>query len=661
MPQMTPRPSAAASLFEKVLRAYETQGISYSDVLSQLRRMLAKGCSAMELSGILRRRKLTGKLPEYAQLQALLDEAIAQSAAPAPDANADGPEASVQGAAASVVSMPMASARLPQSKASEEEVAVDLDFEGFGQGPDAPERLPASELDRSVLPMRLRSIEERTPERRSAVDSLRRSYESAKETESAAATRATGLAADLEAARTELQRHQAELQGVLESLAKREATLDRLRSSLGERDAEIAKLNAERASLTSSLEARARTEARLESDLRAERARGETVALELRASQEAARALDALLTRGTVQPTPGSPLPEDLAKPPIARAEPPIARAEAPGLRAGPPPASRVTPMPGSGMGRGVGWTAGLLILLGLGLGWLYAHRKSAPVPTAAAVPSPGSVVRDCSTCPAMTVLPTGRFKQGSATASALEKPLHWVAIARPIAMSTNPITLEDFQQFVAATGRDMQGCDTYDGEWTHQPGSSWEQPGFAQTGEHPVTCVSWNDAAAYAKWLSAKTGHHYRLPSASEWEYAARAGGEADRPWSAQGQDACAGANVADASAARRYPGWTTFPCDDGYVYTAPVGAFRANSFGLDDMLGNVLQWTEDCWHADYAGAPVDGSAWTGGGDCSQHELRGASWFSAPSFARADYRDHFPADYRTSSAGIRLVRDLAP
>jgi formylglycine-generating enzyme required for sulfatase activity len=126
------------------------------------------------------------------------------------------------------------------------------------------------------------------------------------------------------------------------------------------------------------------------------------------------------------------------------------------------------------------------------------------------------------------------------------------------------------------------------------------------------------------------------------------------------QGQDACADADVADASAARRYPGWTTFPCDDGYVYTAPVGVFKPNAFGLHDMLGNVLQWTEDCWHADYAGAPVNGSAWTDG-DCSQHELRGASWFSTPSFARADYRDHFPADYRTSSAGIRLVRELGP
>jgi formylglycine-generating enzyme required for sulfatase activity len=171
---------------------------------------------------------------------------------------------------------------------------------------------------------------------------------------------------------------------------------------------------------------------------------------------------------------------------------------------------------------------------------------------------------------------------------------------------------------------------------------------------------VSWNDAQAYAKWLSTQTGQRYRLPSASEWEYAARAGSEAVQPWNPDGSGACASANVADENAAGRYPGWTVFPCDDGYVYTAPVGSFKANAFRLNDMLGNVFQWTEDCWHADYTGAPTDGSARTDG-DCSEHELRGGSWFSSPAFVRANYRNHFGANYRTSSVGIRLVRDIAP
>jgi formylglycine-generating enzyme required for sulfatase activity len=310
------------------------------------------------------------------------------------------------------------------------------------------------------------------------------------------------------------------------------------------------------------------------------------------------------------------------------------------------------------GPARAIGWGAAVLLLVAFS--WLFLHR-SAPPPAQApsvTVPVAGTVIRDCPACPEMTVLPAGRFKQGAAGASGFEQPLHWVVIAHPIAMSSAPVTVENFGQFVTETGRDMQGCDTYDGAWKHRPADSWEQPGFAQAATHPVTCVSWNDAEAYAQWLSSKTGHRYRLPSASEWEYAARAGAETPQPWSAGGADACANANVADASAGRHYPGLAVFPCDDGYIYTAPVRTFRANTFGLSDMLGNVLQWTQDCWHANYAGAPVDGSAWADG-DCSVHEIRGGSWFSNPAYVRADYRDRFPADYRTSSVGIRLVRDV--
>ena len=253
-------------------------------------------------------------------------------------------------------------------------------------------------------------------------------------------------------------------------------------------------------------------------------------------------------------------------------------------------------------------------------------------------------------------------FKQGSAdgSASSSVKPLHWVSIKQPFAMSTSAVTVDQFRAFITATGRDMQGCDAYDGRWKHQDKNSWQSPGFEQNGTHPVTCASWRDATAYAQWLSAQTGHHYRLPSASEWEYAARGGSEAVQPWSANGSDACANANVADLSATRRFPGWMAFNCNDGYVFTAPVGSFKANAFGLNDMLGNVFQWTEDCWNATYKGAPIDGSARTDG-NCNEHELRGGSWFSSPGYVRADYRNHFAANYRASSAGIRLARDITP
>jgi sulfatase modifying factor 1 len=299
---------------------------------------------------------------------------------------------------------------------------------------------------------------------------------------------------------------------------------------------------------------------------------------------------------------------------------------------------------------------------------WIFI--PPAPVPenvsgvVSAAPPKPGSVIRDCATCPALTIVPAGRFKQGSIRAdganAAFERPPHWVLIAHPFAISTSAVTVDEFRSFIAATARDMRGCDTYEDRWRIRPDAGWENPGFVQTGSHPVTCVSWDDAKAYAGWLSKTTGHRYRLPSAAEWEYAARAGGEAVRPWNPDGSGACASANVADQRAARRYPGWTVFPCDDGYVYTAPVGSFKANSFGLNDMLGNVFQWTDDCWHADYTGVPTDGSSRTYG-DCSERELRGGSWFTTPDFVRASYRNHFGVNYRASSVGIRLVRDIAP
>lgn len=678
-------------MFEKVLRAFETRGIAYSDVLARLRRLLATGASPKELLVILRRRESAERMPEYARIEALLVEAMeraAQNASedlapnrdPAPFSTES--DASVPPAPSSVVSMPAPSSGAPsvEPEPHDNEVVVDLDFNAAGKEFDSRRGLRASELDLSALAKHLRSVEQRTPARGANLEALTRSYERAKDGESAAAERAASLAADLQAAHTSLQQarsslqaeqgkvreiertlaesvasgeaardealreaqqYGAELSSLRESLAERDAALEQSRQALAEREARIASLSRDRTVLETALEARAKALAALEADLRAARMRAEAVKPEARASwapeHEAAAIPSAAKAPGSIATSTTAPA----AKPPAAK------------------PVRSRSAWPG-GPARAIGWGAAALLLAGFS--WLFTHRASAPPPPApsATAPIAGTAIRDCPACPEMTVLPAGRFKQGSAGAPGYEQPLHWVVIGHPIAMSTAPVTVENFQQFVTATGRDMQGCDTYDGGWKHRPADSWEQPGFAQTGTHPVTCVSWNDAQAYASWLSSRTGHRYRLPSASEWEYAARAGAETPQPWGAGGKDACADANVADASAGRRYPGWAVFPCDDGYIYTAPVGAFKANPFGLNDMLGNVLQWTEDCWHDNYAGAPIDGSAWADG-DCSVHEIRGGSWFSNPTYVRSDYRDRFPADYRTSSVGIRLVRDIGP
>lgn len=286
------------------------------------------------------------------------------------------------------------------------------------------------------------------------------------------------------------------------------------------------------------------------------------------------------------------------------------------------------------------------------------AVGRSAGQPAGAA----GTMIRDCPTCPLMIVLPTGRFEQGSASAvdevSRFASPRHAVLISRGFAMSSNEVTVGEFREFIASTRRETAGCNTYDGRWEYRETASWQAPGFTQSDMHPVACVSWDDAAAYAAWLTAKSGHVYRLPSSAEWEYAARAGSDAEVPWGETAAAACAEANVADFSAAQRFPGWNVFPCTDNFVNTAPVGSFKANAFGLHDLFGNVFEWVQDCWHDDYTAAPVDGSARVESG-CSERELRGGSWFSAPRYVNAAYRNRFEHGYRSSSIGFRVVRDV--
>ena len=292
------------------------------------------------------------------------------------------------------------------------------------------------------------------------------------------------------------------------------------------------------------------------------------------------------------------------------------------------------------------------------------ASVSVSPTPSSDSLLTPGSAIRDCPTCPLMTLLPAGRFAQGADSGDAellpMEQPRHEVIIGAAFAMSANEITVAEFRQFVEATQRPLSGCNTYDGRWQFEAEASWESPGFAQTPLNPVICTSWNDAVAYAAWLSKKSSKTYRLPSASEWEYAARAGADDGQPWGADSAAACEYANVADRSALQRYPGWNAFSCSDGYANTAPVGSFRANAFGLNDMLGNAFEWVQDCWHGDYVGAPTDGSARMDA-DCREHELRGGSWFSSPRFVSAPYRNRFEADYRSSSVGFRLVREVSP
>jgi formylglycine-generating enzyme required for sulfatase activity len=289
---------------------------------------------------------------------------------------------------------------------------------------------------------------------------------------------------------------------------------------------------------------------------------------------------------------------------------------------------------------------------------WLTAYRSPGSV-----IPRQGEVFRDCPTCPLMKALPPGRFMQGASDSQAdstpLEKPQRAVSIRYPLGMGVYEVTLGEFREFVEATQHKSTGCQMYDGTWQQRVELGWNNTGYTQTATHPVACISWRDAREYAAWISHKTGQRYRLPTESEWEYAARAGSTASRPWSSNIEAACAAANIADETAARQYPGWTVHPCSDGYVNTSPVGSFQPNDFGLYDMLGNVFEWVEDCWHADYGSAPTDGSAWLAGGDCRQRGMRGGSWFTTPPRVSTSARNRFEDSYRSNSVGFRLVREI--
>jgi formylglycine-generating enzyme required for sulfatase activity len=258
---------------------------------------------------------------------------------------------------------------------------------------------------------------------------------------------------------------------------------------------------------------------------------------------------------------------------------------------------------------------------------------------------------------PKMTRIPAGEFEMGDLDGSgfARERPVRPIRFANDFEIGTYAVTFDEYDLFAAATGRD-------------KPGAQQQRDEFR--GKHPVINVSWDDARAYASWLSKRTGLHYRLPSEAEWEYVARAGTRTPRHWeeSAEGQKdaACQYANVFDtkneADLKRLYNiTWEAFHCKDDFPYTAPVGSFLPNDWGLYDMLGNVWEWVEDCYFDSYDGAPRDGLAREpdDGSECSLRVLRGGSWGGGPRFVRSAYRYGNAPDDRYDNFGFRLARTL--
>jgi len=312
-----------------------------------------------------------------------------------------------------------------------------------------------------------------------------------------------------------------------------------------------------------------------------------------------------------------------------------------------------------------------------------FANSIPAAVPSARSASAVTQAEVDALAGP-MIDIPGGVFRMGDTvgTGELNEKPPHEVTI-KDFWLGRTEVTRGQFQRFVTATNyrteaeRDVGniGCVTLDvttAQFNYRSGFSWRDVGFDQTDEHPVACVSWNDANAFIMWINNETGRHFRMPSEAEWEYAARAGSTTIYPWGVDANKGCRYANGADqtpwvdrtgrslkAPWPFRSPArWEDrMECNDFYFYTAPVGTYQPNDFGLNDIIGNVWEWTEDCYHEDYAGAPTDGSAWISG-DCPRRVFRGGAWSSLPASLRVSTRRGGETSGRADTVGFRLAQD---
>ena len=277
---------------------------------------------------------------------------------------------------------------------------------------------------------------------------------------------------------------------------------------------------------------------------------------------------------------------------------------------------------------------------------------------------APPAPFRDCPDCPEMVRVPAGTFQMGDASPSAPsnEKPAHAVTVPA-FAAGEFEVTMKEFAAFVSATGYAIPpACKTgkgLKGGWGTWPEATWRDPGYPVGDRQPVTCVAWADAQAYADWLSKRTGKPYRLLSESEWEYAARAGTTTEYWWGGKADDLCAFANGGELAMQREFPNWPAANCDDGYAFTAPVGSFHPNAFGLYDMAGNVWEWTADCYAPTYDPQPRDGGAYADG-DCLHRVLRGGSWgWGVVDLRSAQRNGLLPPTIRGGDIGFRVARSL--
>jgi len=313
----------------------------------------------------------------------------------------------------------------------------------------------------------------------------------------------------------------------------------------------------------------------------------------------------------------------------------------------------------------------------------LVALQGLQPSPSPSPKPSPspelqraGQPFRDCQQahCPEMVVIPAGRFKMGtsgeeqvkaqaagaSKSTTDRESPLREVSV-RSFAAGKYAVTKGQFAAFVQASGYKTEAergdaCYVHgNGKWETQADKHWRNVGFAQGDDHPVVCVSWNDAQEYVKWLSRNTGKQYRLLSEAEREYAARGGTQTAFWW---------GDTISTSQA--NYDGNYSYNGSAKGEYrqaTVPVSSFQPNAFGLYNVHGNVWEWVQDCFEDNYSkGQPIDAGAHRGNDNsCTLRVRRGGSWINVPHFLRAAYRGSDAPDVRRSLNGFRVARTVNP
>lgn len=299
--------------------------------------------------------------------------------------------------------------------------------------------------------------------------------------------------------------------------------------------------------------------------------------------------------------------------------------------------------------------------------------QQTTRAPKSDARPRAGQVIKDCADCPEMVVIPAGSFIMGSSAAEQAvsnetglaesitrrETPQFRVNI-RSFAAGRYAISKGEFAAFVRAEAYQSEaergdGCMAWNGkEWKADLSYNWRNVGFAQADDHPVVCVSWNDAQAYIGWLNQSSGQTYRLLSEDEREYAARGGTQTAFWWGDS-------INTAQANYAGTAPSYNGSPKGEYRKATVPVNSFSPNPFGLYNVHGNVWEWVRDCWHNNYSGAPLDGRAWTVAYSGCHRVLRGGSWNLPPASLRAAARQGVIPVSRSDFIGLRLARTLSP